>query len=314
MGQIERFTTTSVKPSARLDFWNQLAGATYPGLSIDAPDADLRADILRWKLGDVTLSRPRSQASVAQRTWPSGEPAIMLHYQRYGTSRQSQRGTICELRAGDLALCSSDEPYRLELSPKHELFVVELPRSRLEGRLPDLDACISKRFNGLTPGGRILNSFLLSLWNEGDHHCEDPVWRTGVTEVLIELVALALRGNAEARQPEDLGAMTRLLALIEDRLADPDLGPVTLAAEFGISVRSLQKLLAAKNTTPSAYVMSRRLLRAADLLLCDPRLSIIQVAFNLGFNDSAYFCRCFRRRFGLTPTAYRAKGIPAGFA
>ena len=314
MGQIERFTTTSVKASARLDFWNQLACETYPGLSIDAPDSDLRADISRWKLGDVTLSRPRSQASVAQRTWPSGEPAIMLHYQRYGTSRQSQRRTVCELRAGDLALCSSDEPYRLELSPKHELFVVELPRSRLEGRVQNLDACISHRFNGLTPSGRILNSFLLSLWNEGDHHCEDPVWRTGVTEVLIELVALALRGNVEARQPEDLRAMTRLLALIEDRLADPDLGPVTLAAELGISVRSLQKLLAARNTTPSAYVMSRRLARASDLLLCDPRRSITQIAFSLGFNDSAYFCRCFRRRFGLSPTAYRAKGIPAGLA
>ena len=314
MGQIERYSTSNVKASARLDFWNHLASETHPGLCIDAPEVDLRADILRWKLGDVTLSRPRSQASVAQRNWPSGEPAIMLHYQRYGSSRQSQRGTVCELRAGDLALCSSDEPYRLELSPKHEMFVVELPRSRLERRVPNLDACISHRFNGLSPSGRILNSFLLSLWNEGDHLCEDPVWRTGVTEVLVELVALALRGNAEAGPPEDHRAMSRLLALIEDRLADPDLGPVTLAAELGISIRSLQKLLAARNTTPSAYIMSRRLARAADLLLCDPRSSITQVAFRFGFNDSAYFCRCFRRRFGLTPTAYRAKGIPAGFA
>jgi len=25
----------------------------------------------------------------------------------------------------------------------------------------------------------------------------------------------------------------------------------------------------------------------------------------MGFNDSAYFARCFRQRFGRTPSAYR---------
>jgi AraC-like DNA-binding protein len=191
---------------------------------------------------------------------------------------------------------------------------VELPRARLERRVSNLDACISHRFNGLTSSGRLLNSFLLSLWNEGDHLCEDSLWRTGVTEILIELVAMALRGEAETKQPADHRAMTRLLALIEDRLADPDLGPITLAAELRISVRSLQKLLAAKNTTPSAYIMSRRLARAADLLLCEPHRSITQIAFSLGFNDSAYFCRCFRRSLGLTPSAYRANGMPSSLA
>lgn len=32
---------------------------------------------------------------------------------------------------------------------------------------------------------------------------------------------------------------------------------------------------------------------------------ISDVAFDCGFNDLSYFNRCFRRRFGLTPTAAR---------
>ena len=34
-------------------------------------------------------------------------------------------------------------------------------------------------------------------------------------------------------------------------------------------------------------------------------MSITALAFDLGFNDSAYFSRCFRQRFGTTPSGYR---------
>ena len=314
MGQIEHFTTASVQAKARLEFWNQIASETHPGLCIDAPGADIHAELMRWRLGELTLSRPRSQASVAQRNWPSAEPAIVLHYQRYGASRQSQRGKTCELRAGELALCASDHPYRLELSANHELFVVELPRVLLERRLPDLDARISLRFDGLSRSGRILNSFLLSLWQEADTHSEDSRWGAGIRDVLVELIALTLLGDTPIKQSEDDRAMSRLVALIEDRLSDSELGPATLASELQMSVRSLQKLLASRETTPTEMIMSRRLARAADLLLCEPRRTITQIAFSLGFNDSAYFCRCFRRRYGLAPTAYRAKRSVSGTA
>ena len=49
-----------------------------------------------------------------------------------------------------------------------------------------------------------------------------------------------------------------------------------------------------------------RLRKAADLLAHrDGRIS--DVAFAYGFNDLPYFNRCFRRRFGLTPTAARGR-------
>jgi len=46
--------------------------------------------------------------------------------------------------------------------------------------------------------------------------------------------------------------------------------------------------------------------KAADLLAHrEGRIS--DIAFECGFNDLSYFNRCFRRRFGLTPTAARGK-------
>jgi len=49
-----------------------------------------------------------------------------------------------------------------------------------------------------------------------------------------------------------------------------------------------------------------RMRKAADLLAHrEGRIS--DIAFECGFNDLSYFNRCFRRRFGLTPTAARGK-------
>ena len=35
--------------------------------------------------------------------------------------------------------------------------------------------------------------------------------------------------------------------------------------------------------------------------------SITDIAFDLGFNDSAYFTRCFRQQFGAPPSAWRTR-------
>jgi AraC-like DNA-binding protein len=60
-------------------------------------------------------------------------------------------------------------------------------------------------------------------------------------------------------------------------------------------------------TTPSLYIQERRLARAGDKLLAYPEATITQIAFDHGFNDSAYFARCFRRRHGVTPRAFRSR-------
>ena len=53
-------------------------------------------------------------------------------------------------------------------------------------------------------------------------------------------------------------------------------------------------------------LLELRLRKAADLL-AHPGERISDIAFACGFNDLSYFNRCFRRRFGLTPTAARGR-------
>lgn len=59
---------------------------------------------------------------------------------------------------------------------------------------------------------------------------------------------------------------------------------------------------------PAEYVRRLRLEKAAGLLANDPATPVTEIALDCGFSTSALFCRLFRARFGMTPTAWRRGG------
>lgn len=94
--------------------------------------------------------------------------------------------------------------------------------------------------------------------------------RTYLDEHLADDVSLAILANAVALSPFHLARSFR--------------------REFG--------------TSPHAYLVERRLERAAELLTTTV-LSVSQVSHRVGFGSPAHFARTFRRRFGVPPTVYR---------
>jgi AraC-like DNA-binding protein len=211
------------------------------------------------------------------------------------------------LSAGDFVLASASEGYTIDLAA-HELMVVEFPRAALAARLSDLNDRLLRPICGASPGARIFHDYLLSLWRHGVYSGEDGAWQQGVSDAFFDLAALAIRGADTAPDRRSGGALReKLEALVESRLGDPELRTGAIADALRVSPRTVQNLFAAMGTTPSLYVLERRLNQAGDLLRADPSASITAVAFDLGFNDSAYFTRCFRRRFGTTPSAWRAR-------
>jgi AraC-like DNA-binding protein len=66
------------------------------------------------------------------------------------------------------------------------------------------------------------------------------------------------------------------------------------------------KLQAITGQTPGDFVRSFRLKRAA-LLLKEKRLSITQIAFEVGYGSPSQFSRAFSKQFNCTPTEYLNK-------
>lgn len=308
MSAVQKFDTLGLEPAARLPFWNDLVDRVYAGTWVNKVSPDFSAAMWRWKVGDLDMIRPRSDPSQVGRApdRATDEEKIVLHLQRRGTSIHRQDRHEATLTPGDFVLLSTARPYVIDLPTAHELLVVQFPRKLIESKVRGLDDRMGITVSGAGPGGRVFHDFLLSLWHQSDLSDADPDWQSGVATAFADLTALALNVAAKT-QPHSAGSQmrSRVLALVNARLSDPDLRTALIAEELGVSARTVQNVFAAMGTTPVGHVVGQRLERAAEMLTSNPEISVTEIAFDLGFNDSAYFSRCFRQHYGTTPTAYR---------
>lgn len=81
-----------------------------------------------------------------------------------------------------------------------------------------------------------------------------------------------------------------------------------LARSMGLSTRSLHRYLQKENVVYREILNDIRKNLAAQYLK-QPNLSIIEVAFQLGYSDSSNFTRAFKRWFGVSPKEYRKKAV-----
>jgi AraC-like DNA-binding protein len=131
---------------------------------------------------------------------------------------------------------------------------------------------------------------------------------------LVDLVGLALvrqdyTGKLEARAGVRAARLAAVLRTISQQSTDHGLNAGTIAAQIGITPRYVHLLLEETGLSFTQHVLETRLAQAAALLR-DPRRNgsrIADVALESGFADISHFNRAFRRRFGDTPSGFRAE-------
>src|SRR5205814_8194034 len=124
---------------------------------------------------------------------------------------------------------------------------------------------------------------------------------------VLNILVAGLETLPSARQtpPTNLTRyhLERIKALIDSRLADPELNVGTIAAALGMSAGHVHRLFKGEAISLSHTIWSRRL-EACSRDLLDPRLAgktVSEIAYGRGFNDAAHFSRAFRERFGCSP-------------
>ena len=307
MTPIEHFSTRVLKPRNRLEFWNYIAEQTFWGTRITSADPLFVADLARFGMGEVVLTRPRSPAALIERQARGDAPdeaRMIVHVQHRGSSRAKMAGRTLEVAMGDMLLCDLQHGYQLELSPGNDMLTVEMPRRVMLERLGrDRADCLAGRIDGRSPAARMLHSFILSCWQHGESFQGVPGYSDEMAGLLCDMLASTVRAEGRLGAGGE-GLQERLKSLVARHLSDPALGAARLAQMLGVSPRTVQKAFAAMGTVPSAYIATQRLERAADFLAVRPRASITDLAYEMGFNDSAYFTRCFVARFGVAPSQY----------
>lgn len=80
-----------------------------------------------------------------------------------------------------------------------------------------------------------------------------------------------------------------------------------MAKKAGMSLSTLTRHFRERTgVSPLEYLIRVRL-KKASVLLQNPELGLAEIADMTGFTDSNYFCRLFRKYFGISPGKYRQK-------
>jgi AraC-like DNA-binding protein/quercetin dioxygenase-like cupin family protein len=127
---------------------------------------------------------------------------------------------------------------------------------------------------------------------------------------IILIIGLLARryGRHAATAPHLEMRLGRVLSWIEQHACEK-LTMSDLAGQAAMSERTfLRRFREATGYSPIDYVIRARIRRARELLVArPPGLSITEIAFRCGFQDSNYFSRQFRRFMSTSPRSYRGK-------
>lgn len=83
-------------------------------------------------------------------------------------------------------------------------------------------------------------------------------------------------------------------------------GVAHYASVLGLSPDHLAKACRAAAGVSAKQVISERVILEAKRVLCYSEMSVSEIAAHLGYADALYFSRVFKRRTGLSPSAFRA--------
>ncbi len=125
-----------------------------------------------------------------------------------------------------------------------------------------------------------------------------------LTELFVEIIRFCAEGRyARSR---DLVLLQGILQYMSDNCAS-QLSIPAVAKRFGLSQRNLDRLfLQSVQMPPVSYLLDLRLRSAAEKIRSGGS-KITEVAYECGFNDSNYFAKLFRRKYGLSPRSFRKK-------
>ena len=278
-----------------------------------ASDVPFRAAMNSIHIGTTLIGRCDGTFSTVRR---EHRQVLATNDDRYCLARNTgdrvalivHRGREFTMRPGTMVLLKLDEPFFSADGANHRRFInVHLPAATLRSMVPHVDNMVARE---LEPGGPLslaldYSNLLLDRPGAADEA------GTVIAAHLLDLVALGLGARGDQALAGQRGGLraVRLKAvqsILEQRFSEPDFSAQKLALAAGLSERYVNELLYEAGASFTVRLNELRLGKAARLLsMTTNRIS--DIAFECGFNDLSYFNRSFRRRFGLTPTAARAK-------
>jgi AraC-like DNA-binding protein len=231
---------------------------------------------------DLGRSRLEPPGPLARYTWASHYPDASRHLAESVFAGIRTFG--CWLAGRPLA------PRTLTFAHARPKGVDPSEYERVLGMVPDFDA----------PAHRVeFDASILAL--------PLPAADTGMYPVLQQHAERLLRERAQALR----GIAAQVHAAIVHSLATEPVRLAGIAAALDLSPRTLQRKLADAGATFQQVLDAARYALAMDYLRQDG-LSLVDIAFLLGFQEQSAFTHAFREWSGMNPGAWRERALAGG--
>lgn len=236
------------------------------------------------------------------------ENRIELNFIYSGNGTHIVGGEICNTQPGDVLIHNShvlhDESMMLDnqvnawcIAIKH----LKLPGMRENALLPD----------GMHPRVPCQSAanILGELYPMIHHYALQPhgyQTANSLARAVVLIVHQLIQTNAVATTKEDNELVKETEAFIEEHYTE-NITLCDIAAHVHTSESYISHLF--KKVTqysPQQYVLRRRIGKAQCLLVYTD-LTLTDIAYRVGFEDSGYFSRAFKKVIGMPPKLYRQK-------
>lgn len=191
------------------------------------------------------------------------------------------------------------------VSTSHIPIILLTAKSALENRLEGLkygaDDYITKPFSSVYLKARVDN--LLA-----QHKKLQDFYRSTLMTPVSESESNAPIDTSGMSQ-NDKNFLNKLVEIMEANMDNGDLIVDDLVKELAVS-RSVffKKLKALTGLAPIEFIREMRVKRAAEYIETG-EYSMSQISYMVGINDPRYFSKCFKQKFGITPTEYKEQKV-----
>lgn len=234
-----------------------------------------------------------------------------LVIQEEGRALMSQNGEVRMISPGDMMLIDSGQPSDFTFfSTFSRQISLHLPRVEMWARFGN-----NVRGGLFVPRSDHTAIAICAVISKAFSPSSNEEQSGFLNEALFGLIGAMLYGRVHAPGSSSIEAdvagaefLQRGMAYIDSRYADPELTIATIAEDLAVSVRQLQRGFSLIGTTPTSYLLQKRLEQACALLSIRnsrrPDILISTIAMDCGFSDVSYFNRLFRKAFGCAPGQY----------
>lgn len=159
---------------------------------------------------------------------------------------------------------------------------------------------MSTRIAGLSAGAV---DYIVKPFNEGELLLKTFNFLRMQQHRQIKILAGSINDDSNVEGSEEINPLVQqLLDCIKKNYGNPDYSFNDIAKDLGFSKSTLTRRLKSLIDKSPIEILSEYRLHKAQTLLAEGKMSVSEIAYEVGFNDPSYFSRKYKDFFGTSPT------------